>query len=107
MIVTCGVAPSPASLVSSLAGPMLPVVLVSEGQLVVTLAGVLVIPIIARIVVARIVVARIVVAGITGISTVAATVVTPPSEEVLQTEEPDPDLVLPGSLASPPATVTA
>jgi len=98
--VASGVAPSPASLVSSLAGSMLSPVLVSEGQRVVTLAGVLVIATIAWIVVAWIVVA--------GVSTVTATVATSPSEDVSKTKEPDPDPILPGGLASSsPATVTA
>jgi len=72
-----------------------------------TVAGVVV----AGIVVAWIVVARVVVAGVVvaGVSTITATVIaSPTTQEVTKTKESDPDLILPGSLASPsPATVTA
>jgi len=96
-------------------------VLVLEGQLIVTLTVLLVAATVARVVVAgvvvagvvvaRIVVAWVVVAGIVvaGVSTITATVIAgPTAQEVTKTKESDPDLVLPGSLASPsPATVTA
>ena len=71
-----------------------------------TVAGVVV----AGVVVARVVVAGIVVAGVVvaGVSTITATVIArPTAQEVTKTEESDPDLILPWSLASPPpATVT-
>jgi len=85
-------------------------VLVLEGQLIVTLTVLLVAATVAGVVVAGVVVARVVVAGIVvaGVSTITATVIArPTAQEVTKTEESDPDLILPWSLASPPpATVT-
>jgi len=86
-------------------------VLVPEGELVVALTGVLlVVAIVAGVVVAGIVVTWVVVAWVVvlRVSTVTATVIVRPSaEQISQTKEPDPDLVLSRSLSPPPATVAA
>jgi len=95
-------------------------VLVLEGQLIVTLTVLLVAATVAGVVVAGVVVARVVVAGIVvagivvarvvvaGISTITATVIArPTAQEVTKTEESDPDLILPWSLASPPPATVA
>jgi len=109
-----GVAPSPPCLISSDAGSMSSAVFISESQLVVALAPTLLLEVaVAGIVIAGVVIAGVAVTGIAVarialvVSTVTATV-TPSSQEIFQTKEPDTNFILSWSLAfPPPAAVTA
>ena len=109
-----GVAPSPPCLISSDAGSMSSAVSISESQLVVTLATTLLLEVaVAGVVIAGVVIAGVAVTGIAVarialvVSTVTATV-TPSSQEIFQTKEPDTNFILSWSLAfPPPAAVTA
>jgi len=109
-----GVAPSPPCLISSDAGSMSSAVFISESQLVVALATTLLLEVaVAGVVIAGVVIAGVAVTGIAVarialvVSTVTATV-TPSSQEIFQTKEPDTNFILSWSLAfPPPAAVTA
>jgi len=104
-----GVAPSPPCLISSDAGSMSSAVFISESQLVVALAPTLLLEVaVAGVVIAGVAVTGIAVARIAlVVSTVTATV-TPSSQEIFQTKEPDTNFILSWSLAfPPPAAVTA
>jgi len=103
------VAPGSASLISSFTGTVNISVLVSEGQIVVTLTlNVVVVVWAGWVVILRIIILGIIILWVVIVSTVAATIiVATSSQKILKTKEPYTWLCLSWSLSLPPSTITS